>query len=58
MKDGDIRYSVSLDLGETHSVLFKDVGGRKVRDVISKDMESVFAFAPDVVVLMIGEKRN
>ena len=55
LKYGDIRYSASLGLGETHSVLYRGVGGRKVRDVISKDMESVFALGPDVVVLMIGE---
>ncbi|XP_061188057.1 uncharacterized protein LOC133196141 [Saccostrea echinata] len=40
---------------KTHSVLYRGVGGRKVRDIISKDMESVFALGPEVVVLMIGE---
>lgn len=55
LKHSDIRYSANLGLGRTHSVLYMGVGRRKVYDIISKDMESVFALGPDVVVLMIGE---
>lgn len=50
LKHSDIRYSANLGLGRTHSVLYMGVGRRKVYDIISKDMESVFALGPDVVV--------
>lgn len=55
LKHGDIRYSANRGLGKTHSVLYRGVSGRKVHDIISKDMQRLFALGPDVVVLMIGK---
>lgn len=56
LKHGDIRYSAHLGLGKTHSVLYMDVGRKKVHEIISKDIKSVFALGTDVV-LMIGKNE-